>query len=395
MLNINKTQKRLPRVAVVKNSNIYQATAEALAAFPLDSFKDKRLLLKPNAGRCAAPASGVTTNPEVVAAAIDCFRAAGAIVAVGESPIAGVKTLEALETSGIAEVARERSCHLINMDERPFVKVDIPNGEAINSLKVCPEAVEFDVVVSIPVMKTHMHTGVTLAIKNMKGCLWRRSKIDLHMLPPSNRDDARSLEVAIADMASVLYPDFVIIDGSTCMEGLGPSAGKAKQLSLVLASDNAFAADAVACHLMGIDPQKIAYLRISAERGYGITDIDRIEITPQNWQDYSSPFAPATPEDLANEFPEVTIHDSQSCSACQSTLLLFMRKYGHELKEYFPHDSTINIAIGKGHETLPEGTLCIGNCTSKHRDCGTFVPGCPPVGSAILKKLGEKPSNLS
>jgi len=389
MLKTDKTQILDNKVAVVKNDNIYQATAQALKNFPLEKYVAKRVLLKPNAGRSAAPGSGVTTNPAVIAAAIDSFRAAGAIVAIGESPITGVKTLDALEAGGIADVARERNCPLIDMDARPFVNVDIPNGEAITQLKVCPEALEFDAVVSIPVMKTHMHTGVTLAIKNMKGCLWRRSKIDLHMLPPSNRPNARSLEVAIADMASVLYPDFAIIDGSNCMEGMGPSAGTPKYLGVVLASDNAFAADAVACRLMGIDPLEIAYLRICAERGYGIIDCDKISISPQNWQDFSAPFAPAAPEKLAEEFPDVTIHDSQSCSACQSTLLLFLRKYGSGLSEYFPPNEPINIAIGKGHSELPQGTLCIGNCTSKHRDCGTFIPGCPPVGSAILKKLQE------
>ena len=58
-------------------------------------------------------------------------------------------------------------------------KRQIPSGEAIQRLKVCPEVLEYDIVVSIPVMKMHMHTGVTLAVKNMKGCLWRRSKVCL------------------------------------------------------------------------------------------------------------------------------------------------------------------------------------------------------------------------
>ncbi len=377
----------IPHVAIIKDRNIYKATQKAIKAFSLESYNGKTVLLKPNAGRCAAPRSGVTTNPEVVAAAIDAFRDAGATVAVGESPITGVKTIEALETTGIATVARKRNCPLIDMDAREYVTVDIHDGEAIKQIKVCPEALEFDAVISIPVMKTHMHTGVTLAIKNMKGCLWRRSKIDLHMLPASTRNDARSLEVAIADMASTLHPDFAIIDGSTCMEGLGPSAGTPKELGIVLASPNPFAADAVACHLMGIDPNSIAHLRICAERGYGITDIKQIEITPDNWQTFASPFDHPTPESLTTEFPEVTILDSQSCSACQSTLLLFLRKYGETLEQYFPKDEPINIAIGKGHKELPKGTLCIGNCTAKHRDCGTFIPGCPPVGSAIIKKL--------
>lgn len=375
-----------PRVTVAKHDVPYEAARAALAAFSLEPCRGANVLLKPNAGRCATPGSGVTTNPEVVAAAIDAFREAGATVSIGESPITGVKTLDAFETTGIAAVARDRDCPLIDMDARQAVTVPIPDGEAIHELQVCPEALEFDAIVSIPVMKTHMHTGVTLAVKNMKGCLWRRSKVELHMLPAQDRKDARSLEIAIADMASVLRPHFSLIDGAVGMEGLGPSAGVPKPLGVVVASADAFAADAVACHLMGREAEAIAHLRLGAERGYGVIDLAEIEVSPDDWQSFASPFA-AAPENLAIEFPDVTIHDKQSCSACQSTLLLFLKKHGTELREYIPEGTPINIAIGKGHTELPEGTLCIGNCTACHRDRGAFVAGCPPVGSAILKKL--------
>ncbi|MBL0716725.1 MAG: DUF362 domain-containing protein, partial [Desulfosarcina sp.] len=45
--------------------------------------------------------------------------------------------------------------------------LSVPEGRAIKSIKICPEVLEYDFVVSIPVMKMHMHTGVTLAVKNM------------------------------------------------------------------------------------------------------------------------------------------------------------------------------------------------------------------------------------
>ena len=82
----------------------------------LSPSKGKRVLLKPNAGRNVAPKTGITTDPEVVAAAIDAFKESGADVAVGESPITGVTTLEAFETSGIAAVANTRNCPLIDMN---------------------------------------------------------------------------------------------------------------------------------------------------------------------------------------------------------------------------------------------------------------------------------------
>ncbi|MCK5850690.1 MAG: DUF362 domain-containing protein [Kiritimatiellae bacterium] len=375
-----------PTVAVVKDTDPYNGTLEALKAIDLSPANGMRVLVKPNAGRIAKQGSGITTDPRVVAAVIDALKQAGAFVSVGESPITGVDTLAALEASGIAQTARERDCPILDMDQNTFVEVPIPDGIAINSIKVCADVLEHDLVVSVPVMKVHMHTGVTLAVKNMKGCLWRRSKIDLHMLPAIEGINDKSLDVAIADMSSVLKPHLSIIDGTVGMEGLGPSAGTPKPLGVVVAGTDAFAADAAACVLMGINVFDIPHLRIGAERGYGSIDLNNINIQPDAWREFGSHFESA-PENLSIEFPNVNVLDKNSCSACQSTVLLFLQRHGHKLFDYFPADTPINIAIGKGHDDLPERTLCIGNCTIAHQSKGLFVPGCPPVASAILNAI--------
>jgi uncharacterized protein (DUF362 family) len=348
----------------------------------------KRVLLKPNVGRVAPPGSGIVTHPEVIAAAIDVFREAGAEVAVGESPIVGVDVQEAFAVAGTALVASRRGCPLIDMDRRPYVEVPLPEGQVIHSLRLCAEALEFDFIVSIPVMKRHMHTGATLAVKNMKGCLWRRSKVELHMLPPLPGSRDKPLDVAIADMASVLRPHLAIVDGTVGMEGLGPSAGRPKPLDAVVVAADAFAADAVACQLMGTAAEQVPHLRLGAERGYGVIDLDRLDVAPDGWREAASPFA-APPENLTIEFPNVTVIDHSSCSACQSTLLLFLARYKDRILDYFPSPGTIHVAIGKGHTDVPEGTLLVGNCTAHHREKGIFVAGCPPVGSQILAALAE------
>jgi uncharacterized protein (DUF362 family) len=380
-----------PRVIVAGGEGPYANTRAALAQVDLAPARGKRVLLKPNAGRIAPRGSGIVADANVVVAAIDAFREAGATVAVGESPIIGVKTLEAFERMGIGTVARTRGCPIIDMDVRPFVEVAVPDGVTIHSLRVCPEVLEYDIIVSIPVMKMHMHTGVSLSVKNMKGCLWRRSKVVLHMQPPVEGSDEKSINIAIADMAGVLRPHFSIIDGTVGMEGLGPSAGTARPLGVVVVGADAFSADAVACTLMGVRPEEVPHLRIGAERGYGVIDIERIVTAPGNWRDWISPFAPP-PENLSIEFPNINVMDEQSCSACQSTLLLFLRRYGERVFDYFPPGTCVNIAIGKGHAEVPEGTLCIGNCTATHRGRGIFVPGCPPVASQILNAISGKPS---
>ncbi|MBN1514258.1 MAG: DUF362 domain-containing protein [Phycisphaerae bacterium] len=378
-------------VQVAAGGGAYRNACEALRALDLSAARGKRVLLKPNTGRVAPAGSGIVTDPGVVAAAIDVFREAGAVVAVGESPIAGVMTMEAFTTCGITALAAERDCPLVDLDERPFISVEIPDGVALRSIKLCADIPEFDLVVSIPVMKMHMHTGVTLSIKNMKGCLWRRSKVDLHMLPPVPSCDEKPIDIAIADLATVLTPHLALIDGTVGMEGLGPSAGRPRALNVVVASADAFAADAVACALMGIDAADISHLRLGAARLERDLDLGRLDIRPDRWRCWRQVFAPP-PSDLAVVFPGVNVLDRNSCSACQSTLLLFLKRYGAQVFECFPPGTRVSFAIGKGNKTVPAGTVCVGNCTARHREQGVFVPGCPPVASEILGAISGRPA---
>ncbi len=381
------TGKEGPRVYVTQGPDAYDNTQRALGSLDLSGLKGARILLKPNIGRPSPPGAGVTTNPQVIAAAIDVFVQAGARVAIGESPIVGVNLEEAYDICGVTKIARARNCPLIDMDKRPFVERPVPKGKVIESLQVCADVDDFDVIVSMPVMKMHMHTHVTLSIKNMKGCLWRRSKVKLHMLPPLEGDENKPINIAIADMSSVLRPHLAIIDGSVGMEGLGPSAGKAKKLDVIVVGADPFAADSVACQLMGTCAEDTPHLAIAGERGYGVIDMDAIKIAPPHWQDWTKPFD-RPPNNLEIEFPHIKVLDKNSCSACQSTLLLFLKKYARQVLDYYPDQDPVHIAIGKGHDQIPDNTLCIGNCLLKQKDRGkNFVPGCPPVTSEILKKL--------
>ena len=128
-----------------------------------------------------------------------------------------------------------------------------------------------DFIISIPVMKTHMHTQVTLSLKNMKGLLWRREKARFHQLQCDETitQGEKELDIAISEMASVLLPHLAIIDGTVGMEGMGPAYGKPKKMGVIIVGDNALSADAVATRLMGFDPESVPHLQLSAEKGLG------------------------------------------------------------------------------------------------------------------------------
>ena len=376
-------------VIVSKGDNPYETTKRILQIFPLPDLKGRKILIKPNAARLATPGEGVTTHPLVVRAVIDYLKEKGvANIVIGESCIFGVKAKEAFLMTGMQEISEKKKVKLIDLDQVDPLEVRIPEGKVIKKIKVSAILKEVDFIISIPVMKTHMHTQVTLSIKNMKGLLWRREKARLHQLryDESTTRGYKTLDVAISDMASVLFPHLSIIDGTIGMEGMGPAYGRLKKMGTVLVGNNPLSTDAVAARLMGFDPEDIPHLKLSAKKGLGEIQAKKISIQPKDYLKWETPFDPP-PSKLSIPFPNIIVHDEGSCSACLSTLLVFLQDYHSLLSDYCLQDKKIHIGIGKHLNTFPKRTILVGNCTSRMRSKGIFVQGCPPVASQIGNTL--------
>jgi len=374
-------------VSVAFGKGPYQNIIDVLKRLDLSVLKGKRVLIKPNAGRHVTGGKGITTHPEAVAAVIDTVLAeAPSYVAIGESPILGVNTLEAFESTGIAAVAHKRGIPLIDMDKRKPVKKPVKDGRVLDTLRFCADIFDFDCIISVPVAKSHMHTQVTLGIKNMKGCLWHNEKVRLHQLEyrENKTYPEKTLDSAISDLAGMLLPDLTVVDGFTGMEGLGPSSGDAIRSDFAVASFNPLAADKTALELMGFSLDEVIHLKLVRERG--IVSLDQVLVEPADYLKYACPYK-RSPDKLDIEFPNIVVHDDNSCSACLSTTLLFLKRFADELGDYVFPDGKLHLAIGKDIKDFPEGTILIGNCTHEHKGKGKFVPGCPPVASRIYKAI--------
>lgn len=170
-------------VVVLKGEDPYRTTQQALRQISLPGLNGRKVLIKPNAGRVALPGQGVTTHPSVVEATVDHLKETGVNdIAIGESCIFGVNAEEAFEMTGMKGVSEKKGVRLIDMDRFDPMEIPVPAGKVIQKVKVPALLKQFDYIISIPVMKTHMHTQVTLSIKNMKGLLWRREKARFHQL---------------------------------------------------------------------------------------------------------------------------------------------------------------------------------------------------------------------
>jgi len=386
----NRAEK--PVCAIARSEDAKEAVFDALSRIDLPDLAGKRLLLKPNIGRNVAARMGIDTNPDVTEAVFDFLRVRfDASYFIGDSPIMGVNCREAFVTSGHGGFLDRKDITFVDLDAKKPITLPIDDGRVLKKIKVTGSLYDFDYIISIPVLKMHMHTGASLGYKNMKGMLYKREKVKLHQLHVPEAKEAyghKELDLAIADLAMVLEPDLVVCDATYAMEGMGPSAGDRRQLDIVLASTDYLAADIVALAIVGLGIDHVPHLKLIAERKGGPSSLEDITTVPDDVTPFSTGFA-VPPTEIVIQNQMVNLLDEGSCSACQSSVYLFLKNNEALIGEYIGRHGHFNIAIGSDIEDVPDDTFLIGNCTVCHKEKGTFLIGCPPSQTIIMETLRE------
>ncbi|MDO8964490.1 MAG: DUF362 domain-containing protein [Coriobacteriia bacterium] len=260
------------------------------------------VFLKVNLLMKAEPDRAVTTHPEFVRAVVRAVKAAGARdIAIGDSP--GGRTTPAsakaiFETSGLAAVAREEGARLSLLDEA-VVRVPAPGGKLYTSFNLGREAVEADVLIDLPRLKTHGFMMFTGAVKNLFGCIPGLEKAQFHVKVPDRTDFAEML----VDLLLACSPDLSIMDGVIGMEGDGPSGGTPRHVGVVLASADAIALDVVASAIVGFDPMDVYTNRAANGRGLGPSSADEVRVAGTPWRDVAVADFARPVQDLSRRMP--------------------------------------------------------------------------------------------
>ena len=242
------------KVAVVRVDDIDSDVEKAMRMIGASRVikKGERVLLKPNI--CIPTRKkGVITSPRVMLAVANWVRKLGAEPFIAESPIVG-RGKNIFSSTGYSDLGIKT----LDLRKPKPEKVQIPNAVAMKEIVV--GGAEYDKIISIPVMKTHLMTLVTLSLKNMMGMVPGKGKHVLHNL---------GLHAPIADLNKIVKPDISFIDATICMEGTGPTGGSAKKMGLFIASLDPVAADTVGTRIMGINPKKVEHIVLSEKVGIG------------------------------------------------------------------------------------------------------------------------------
>jgi uncharacterized protein (DUF362 family) len=296
--------KTVPRPVVsivrVKNDKVGLAVEEAidlLGGMKRVAKGKHTVMLKPN---LVSSEVSMTTKPEVVRTLAQLLKRAGKEVSIGEGSAAAPKfnmvgmqvcrtrrrdLLDPMQQYvfdrlGYTELAKTLRVPLVNLHSGELVDVRVPGAFVFDKLTLHRSLAEVDLLCSVPMMKTHQLATVTLGMKNLVGTFPGTvyQSVRGHMHDLTSKVEPSGTAAAIVDMVRANKLGLVVIDGSTAMEGNGPSMGKLVKMDLIVAGTNPLATDMVAAAAMGFEPREVPTFAWANKAGMTPASLDQIEI---------------------------------------------------------------------------------------------------------------------
>jgi uncharacterized protein (DUF362 family) len=221
------------------------------------------IVVKPNIGFNSPPSVRATTDPAVVRAVVHlCFQALAAKVYVFDRSTTSTRL--AYVTSGIAKAAEEAGAKVFNVDEvndRMYKKVPVKDGYVLKETLVNRYILESDVLINVPVAKSHGSAFLTFGMKNLMG-ITGDQRGRWHW----------ALHESIADINRIVRSRLTVIDAMALMLRNGPTGGRPedlKRMNTIIAASNVLEADCEATRLFGHAPADVEHLVLGAKAGIG------------------------------------------------------------------------------------------------------------------------------
>lgn len=241
-----------------------QLALQALGGIETFIQKGDRVLLKVNAAFASPPMLCATTNPQLVTElARLCYAAGAATVAVTDNPINDPASCFAL--TGIGQAARSAGADVILPEERFFKPMTVKGAQLIRNWPVLMVPLAgVTKLIGIAPVKDHHRSGASMVMKNWYGLLGGRRNI-FH----------QDIQTIIAELAGMVQPTLVVLDGTSTMMTNGPTGGSLADLketrTLIVGTDQV-AVDAFGATLLGKTAADLPFIAKAEALGAGTAD---------------------------------------------------------------------------------------------------------------------------
>ncbi|NJP08108.1 MAG: DUF362 domain-containing protein [Leptolyngbyaceae cyanobacterium RU_5_1] len=237
-----------------------------------------RVLLKPNLLTGARPTKECVTRPEVVYCVAQMVKAAGGSPFLGDGPAFG-SAAGVARANGYLPLIQELDLPIVEFHGKRYQTV----SDEFNHLLLSKEAMDADVIINLPKVKSHVQLTITLGVKNLFGCVPGKMKAWWHMEAGKSRDRFGAM---LVETARAVDPDLTILDGIIGHEGNGPSGGEPRNLGILGASPNVFALDRALVEILQVDPATVPTVAASQRVGLcpDLNTIDFPSLRPEDLQ---------------------------------------------------------------------------------------------------------------
>lgn len=262
-------------VVVARGNDLQETFDRAMLEFGgLKPFieKGRGIAVKPDMSTDALPEEGLTTDPQLVKhISRECYKyGSGALSAFDYCLDDWTKCYK---NSGIERLAKNSGVKMVpGNNEMYFAERKIEGATVLAKARIHSSVKPNFMLIDIPVLKMDTETTISGGLKNLMGCVLDR-----------NFYNQKGLSQCLAEFLFYKKPELTVIDAGYL---LGTAPGKTHEHVFIISTD-VLAADAIACRMLGIDPQGVDHLRIAAELGFGFITETEIDVKTINLSDSS------------------------------------------------------------------------------------------------------------
>jgi uncharacterized protein (DUF362 family) len=260
-----------PKMSIVIGADRVKTVNRALAALGgIERFikSGDRVVLKVNAAFASPPALSATSHPDLVAEVTRlCLRAGAASVVVTDNPINDPQSCFTL--TGIARAAESAGAKIALPEPSAFRPTTLADAALIKNWPLLFEPFRGATkLIGIAPVKNHHRSGASMAMKNWYGLLGGRRNVfhqDIHTI--------------IFELAMMVRPTLVILDGTQTMMSNGPTGGSLDDLkptNTMIVSTDQVAADAFGATLLGKTATSLTFIGKAAAGGLGTADYESL-----------------------------------------------------------------------------------------------------------------------
>lgn len=206
---------------------------------------------------------GRNTSPWVLDAMLAWLRTTypKATFSLADTDVAGSRQFaRACHNWGFDAIARRHRVPIVNLSRVDTLPVQTDNPR-LPTLDLPRPVVEASSIINVPVLKTHVLSGITCALKNHWGLL-PRVRYQFHPILS---------EVIATINAAIRQTVLTVVDGTVCIEGAGPKTGVPRIANVLLAGRDRVAVDAAVMSFIGMPASMAPHVERAAQMGVGTT----------------------------------------------------------------------------------------------------------------------------